>query len=165
MNFSNPKLIEILKKAGWKEERDDSSIEKQYRDALGEAWIQEAAPFVRSLGGLKLGKSQLMIYADALNYIGGISVRSRVEAVIGCRCCPVAESWYVGDGGTLWIDSKGRFYFIDSEGMIFLGENVEATLSVLLLPDVKPFPPPEELREALQKAYEWNKPSDPTQQK
>jgi hypothetical protein len=63
----------------------------------------------------------------------------------------------MGDGATLWIDAKGRFYVVDSEGMIFVGANTEEALNVLLLPETKRPSPPEEIRIALQKAYEWKK--------
>ena len=59
----------------------------------------------------------------------------------------------------IWIDESGRYYAVDSEGMIFVGDNMAATLEVLLGGDPPPEPPPE-LKEKLAAAYDWSENSD-----
>ncbi len=150
----NPKITAILRKDGWKEGRDEPLIEKEYQNIMGNAWLPEAAFFVRSFGNLEIAH-KLWVYPQRA--VLDLDKKNRIETVIGCKCCPVAASGYTGDGaGTLWIDTRGYFYYLDDEGMIFIGENIETSLKVLLLGE-KPSLPPQEIRKAIQDAYEWNK--------
>jgi len=150
----NRELTKVLRQAGWTEGRDEPKVENDYQRVMGAAWIHQAAFFVRSFGNLEIDH-KLWVYADraALD----LDKKSRVEAVICCKSCPVAVSGYTGDGaGTLWMTTLGHFYYLDDEGMIFIGENVESALNVLLL-GTKPALPPESVRKAVLDAYEWNK--------
>jgi hypothetical protein len=61
----------------------------------------------------------------------------------------------MGDGSSVWIDERGRFYVVDSEGMVFVGDNMVTALEVLLFGAPRPAPPPE-LKDALAVAFEWN---------
>lgn len=148
------KVLEALNKAGWTESRDDISIEQDYQRAMGDAWLSNAGPFVRSFGKLSIG-NRLWVYSDQA--APELFARQRVEAVVGCPCCPLASSGYLGDGCTIWIDCKGRFYATDSEGMLFLGDSIHAVLDVLLA-GVKPELPPSDIKEAVERAWRWERP-------
>ena len=149
----NPRLSAVLQKASWKEGRNEFEIAQEYKRIFGSSWIPEAEPFVRSFGGLTIDKN-LWVYPERAAH--DLPLRSRVESVVGSSACPVATSGYMGDGATLWIDSKERFYVVDSEGMLFVGKNIEEALNVLFLGEKPPIPP-EDIRESILQAWEWKK--------
>ena len=147
----SPKVLEALRSAGWTPGRDLPSIEDEYAIALAGRWLPNAGSFVRRFGHLSICH---LLWVLPIKTVDVIDVFERIESVVGLRCCPVASSNYMGDGCTVWIDEKGRFYVIDSEGMVFVGERVETALDVLLC-GAKPPPAPIEIKAALEGAYEW----------
>lgn len=56
----------------------------------------------------------------------------------------------------IWIDENGRYYAVDSEGMIFIADNMLTALEVLLGGEPLPEPPPE-LKAKLAEAFDWTK--------
>lgn len=149
----SPNVWKALYKAGWTSDREVREIEEEYQNALGERWLPIAGEFVRRFGRLSLENT---LWIGPIKATEFHSEFEKAEAVAGVKCCPLAGSNYIGDGCTIWIDEKGRFYAIDSEGMVFVGDRVESALDVLLF-GAKPQAPPPELKEALERAYEWNK--------
>ena len=82
------------------------------------------------------------------------AAKEKISVVAGSRVVPVASSSYLGDGCLIWIDERGRYYAVDSEGMIFIASDMEMALEVLLGEKSLPEPPPE-LKEKLAAAYAW----------
>jgi len=130
--------------------RDEPVIEEAYKKMMEDAWIPEAAPFVRSLGNLEIGKT-LWVFTEGARL--GLDVKDRIKSIVECACCPIAHSGYVCDDATLWIDTRSWFYIVDSEGVMFVGANTGEALEVLLLGKQRPAPP-EEICEAVKKNYE-----------
>lgn len=147
------KVFAELCKAGWSPDRDQAGMASEYARILSSKWITEAAPFIRSLGGLTVSNNLSVgpIPDHALRKHWG-----KVADVAGSKVVPVASSSYLGDGCLIWVDGSGRYYAVDSEGMIFVGDNMATALEVLLGGESLPEPPPE-LKDKLTAAYDWNK--------
>ena len=147
------KVFDELCKAGWSPDRDQASMASEYERILSLKWIAEAAPFIRSFGGLTISNNL------SVGQIPDHALRkhwSKVAEVAGSKVVPVASSSYLGDGCLIWVDESGRYYAVDSEGMIFVGDDMATVLEVLLGGESLPEPPPE-LKDKLTAAYDWNK--------
>ena len=59
-------------------------------------------------------------------------VKGKISDVIGSSAIPLATSSYLGDGCVIWVDEAGRFYAVDSEGVIYLSSDMITLLEVLL---------------------------------
>jgi hypothetical protein len=153
--FSN-RVSGALSKAGWTVDRDRSDMEQVYAQILGDAWVPAAAPFVRSFGGLDIDHDLIARPVAKLAEIAEPALVRRVESVVGAKACPVAGANYMGDDCMIWIDENSRIYALDSEGLVFIGSEIAEVLEVLLF-GAPPSPPPPELKDALARAYEWNK--------
>lgn len=145
-----------LRQAGWKPARDERHIEDNFVNSLGVSWLPVASAFVREYGGLNIAHT-LWTWDKPVTEHALIDLGARVAAVAMSKVMAVASSNYMGDGCVIWIDEAGRFYAVDSEGMVFLGADEVTALDVLLAGT----PPPEapaSLRQKLDDAYEWEKP-------
>lgn len=126
-------------------------MEEEYRGLLGACLVDKAVGFVRQFGGLTV-YGQLWIFAEQA--VLALEDKPKIEAVVQEVCCPLATTNYMGDGCTLWIDAVGRFYAVDSEGMVYLAAD-EGELFEVLLGGAEAGRPPPELESALIKAWEW----------
>ena len=149
------RVWKALREAGWTKSRDMAEIERDYQAALGERWLPVAASFVRRFGRLSIAHL-LWIVPIKPTDLSSIGLFEKAQAVVGAKCCPLAVSNYMGDSCLLWIDEHGRFYAIDNEGMVFVGDCVESAFEVLLF-GAKPSLPPSQIKDALERAFEWNK--------
>lgn len=148
------RTLKMLEASGWSSSRDEQSIEDGFRRALGSEWLPSASLFVRKFGGLSLANALWTLKEPASGHML-LDLKSRVEHTIGSKVVAVAASNYMGDGSILWIDATGRFYVVDSEGMLFVGDDEAAVFEVLIFGE-KPPDPPDELRDRLAEAYDWN---------
>ena len=82
------------------------------------------------------------------------SFESRISDIVNARVVPVASSIYLSDTSIIWLDEHERFYAADADGMMYLGEGVAKFFEVVLL-KAPTQSPPDELKERLQGAYEW----------
>ncbi len=119
-NFNSGVLIR-LHRAGWSATRDMPDIEKEDMSSLGESWLPQAGSFVRSFGHLDIDNKLFVYPAPNQLYLA-----SRLEDVISCKACPLAESHVFGES-TIWTDSNNRYYLADDEGMMFLGNDTNRT--------------------------------------
>lgn len=156
--YVSKKVFAELRKAGWSPDRDEAGMADSFSKTLGPHWVPAAAPFVRNFGGLSF-YGRLWAWKEPIRDQDIVADESKVAEVAGSIAVPVASSSYLGDGCVIWIDESGRYYAVDSEGMIFVGDNMAATLEVLLGGDPPPEPPPE-LKEKLAAAYDWSENSD-----
>lgn len=145
------RVLDALRQAGWTTERDEASIEQDYVRAFGFNWVPAASRFVRSFGGLSIRN---LLWVRPIETLANPAAVQRIKSVIQTRVCPIAASNYMGDGCSVWIDENGRFYAVDSEGMVYVGSDTATALEVLLFGASPPLPPAE-LKQALTEAYEW----------
>lgn len=147
------KVFDELRKAGWSPDRDEITIADRFSKAWESQWVPAAASFLRNFSGLsfygKLWAWDSPIMDQDIN-----AAKEKISVVAGSRVVPVASSSYLGDGCLIWIDERGRYYAVDSEGMIFIASDMEMALEVLLGEKSLPEPPPE-LKEKLAAAYAW----------
>ncbi len=148
------KVFAELCKAGWSPGRDEAGVAEVFSKSLGSRWVPAAALFVRNFGGLsfygRLWAWEKPIWDQEVN-----AVERKITEVTGTKVVPVASSSYLGDGCLIWVDESGRYYAVDSEGMIFIAGDMATALEVLLGEEPRPEPPPE-LKEKLAEAYDWN---------
>lgn len=149
------RVRKALRKAGWTKSRDVAEIEREYQAALGDRWLPVAAPFVRRFGRLSINNILWTVPIKATD-LSSMGLFEKAQAVVGVKCCPLGASNFMGDSCLLWIDEHGRFYAIDNEGMVYVGDRVEEALEVLVF-DTEPPPPPSQIKDALERAYEWDK--------
>ncbi len=153
--YVSKKVFAELRKAGWSPARDEVGMSDSFSKSLGSHWVPAAAPFVRNFGGLTLNK-RVWAWKEPIRDQDIIADESKIAEVLGSKAVPVASSSYFGDGCVIWVDESGRYYAVDSEGMIFIGGDIVAALEVLVGLEPSPEPPPE-LKEKLAAAYDWNK--------
>jgi hypothetical protein len=146
------RVLDALHKAGWTPQRDEAAMEQAYSQTFGSNWVPAAAPFVRRFGGLSI---QHLLWVRPIAELGDPTRIRRITQIVQAKACPIAASNYMGDGCSIWCDENDRFYAVDSEGMVFVGDDVATIMEVLLFGDPLPTPP-DTLVDALKKAYEWN---------
>ena len=139
--YVSKKVFAELRKAGWSPDRDEAGMADSFSKTLGPHWVPAAAPFVRNFGGLSF-YGRLWAWKEPIRDQDIVADESKVAEVAGSIAVPVASSSYLGDGC-----------------VIFVGDNMAATLEVLLGGDPPPEPPPE-LKEKLAAAYDWSENSD-----
>lgn len=121
---------------------------------LGDNWVSAAEPFVLKFGGLTFLQS-LFVHPDEV-VVSVLRLKTRVEQIVRQPCCPIARSTYMGDECILWIDAKERYFAIDSLGLVYLGDNSNEVLDLLLVSKRHPPLPPAEIREEVLKAINWD---------
>jgi hypothetical protein len=150
--YFSEKVLRALVQAGWSPRRDAVELERACAEDLGTRWVPAAGPFIRSFGNLSIGHT---LWVGPIRLCDVPDVVERVAGIVGAKACPVAVSGYMGDSCMLWVDGNHRYYAVDKEGLVFLGEDMVTTLEVLLGSAQRPAPPPE-LAEALAKAFRWD---------
>lgn len=146
-----PRLIPVLLASGWYPGRKRKDVEMAYAHKYGKASSDSAARFVREFGDLTI-ENKLWICLSQSD--AHLTKKDKVEGVLKATACPVAFSGYMGEGCSIWVDTRGRFYAVDDEGILFLAEGINAVLGVLLLGH-SPQPPPDDLKAKLLEAWHW----------
>ncbi len=154
INVSNKRVLKELKLAGWQPGRDIAEYEQAFIDYFGAQWLPSASMFIRCLGGLDIAHT-LNVWDRPYMEHDLSRLGDRITATINSRVVPTATSNYIGDGCLIWVDEKGRFYAVDSDGMVFIAHDVNTALNVLIDAASRP-EPPSELREKLLEAYDWS---------
>ncbi|MES2982410.1 MAG: SUKH-3 domain-containing protein [Verrucomicrobiota bacterium] len=147
------KVYDELCKAGWSPDRNVSATSDSFSEAWGSEWVPAATSFLRNFSGLSF-YGRLWVWNKPIKDQDITAAREKISDVAGSRVIPVASSSFIGDGCLIWIDECGRYYAVDSEGMVFIASDMAAALEVLLGEKSLPEPPPE-LKEKLAAAYEW----------
>ena len=152
------KTRKLLENVGWHDRRDEEGIERAFATGLGTQWLSfpSAASFVRRYGGLDIAHTLKTWKEPDLDHHHMLFRNAdKIAAVAQCPVVAVASSSFMGDGCLIWIDAKGRFYAVDSEGLVFLGENESDALDVILLA-VEPAAPPPDIAPSVQAALYWD---------
>jgi hypothetical protein len=147
------KVFDELRKAGWSPDRDEIATADSFSKAWESQWVPAATPFLRNFSGLSF-YGRLWVWDKPIRDQDITTAKEKISEVAGSRVVPVASSNYLGDGCLIWVDERGQYYAVDSEGMIFIASDMAMALEVLLGEKSLPEPPPE-LKEKLATAYEW----------
>jgi hypothetical protein len=147
------KVYDELRKAGWSSDRNESAALVSFSNAWKSQWVPAANPFIENFSGLSF-HGRLWVWDSPIRDHDIIALIEKISNVVGSKAIPVATSNYIGDGCVVWVDERGHYYAVDSEGMIYIAGDMAMALEVLLGDTLLP-EPPSELKEKLIDAYEW----------